>query len=967
MSKKDSVFTRIFDLKNILEIITSTGLAAQSLFNPAGAIVLTPIIKTLVMIAVDFCDQKKSDCIDEAKRIIEGYLADDPGLSASDTNKYTQLAFECIKEFDVDSFSGVTLNKAMDMISEEVKKKYPNTNDVTYKILVNIIAYTVTVICYNLQDNDDDFRDYCIKNFMFSFGEIKRLEEITDNHEERIVEMEKYKGYKKYEDNIRKKIEQCADYFTDALYLHQDTAAFKETAPEKIVNLKNLFVKQQVVPLNTIGTNPKMNIEDYLSSYNLGDPWATLLLGDAGVGKSSIVYWLADLYLNGEDADKKKIFKDKELVIVRLRDIIEFIDNNLFISTCNFFDCIDDECRNILYKDKFVVIDGLDEIRLKDNNVKFDKILKSVLSSFDNVFRLIITSRPGVEYVVFDNGKKIKGFDDLSIFSIKPFGIDEKKEWIRKYKEAGGKINVEIIKRITPKGSNASSDNIFDYPQILYMVSSADTGDGSWSLSNEWSLYHHIFYNQIMSKEYEKHNRGINPEHHLKDNIDDIYSSLKSIAYEMFLNNYKSRISIDDLNNLLEKNAIECKKELLNNYAYRFGCYGKIDDNISEFEFYHNNIRDFFIAEYLYDGLNTLFSAVVEPEIFANYNCEGIKGYNQYLIITKKLFKLLQGIPIQRQVVKFLILRTKFRNTGKEYKDKFYEFLRKQLSSDEMEVNKPIQNFTQELWCNLQIYNEFDSSIMMSTLRKTSIFLNNYLAIVYALYSCDNTVCATILSMNVRSALNELYCHAPEKFDSFVFLVRANLRGANLEEAHLEEACLVGAILDKANLKRANFKGANLIGAHLMRADLFEASLQVADLMKTDFSGAVLGRANLFGANLQEAKLIRTDLGEANLDNANLERASLYNAFLYEAYLEKAYLLQTNLARANLQGANLSGANLQGAYLFGANLKSANLKGANLIGANLKDADLEGTDLRTAHYEREQLENAKNWEMSILK
>ncbi len=944
MSKKDSVFTRVFDLKNILDMITSTALAAQSLFNPTGAIVLTPIIKTLVNIAVDFCDHKKSDCINEVKGLIEGYLSNEPELSTSEIKKHTKLAFECIKAFDVDSFSSVTLHKAKDKIFGEVKKVYPNTNDDTYRILVNAIVYSVAEICYSLKGNEKGFKDYCIKNSIFTLNEIDRLERFCVNLDARMVKLEK-----KVEGNIRKKIMQCANYFTDALYLHKDTSDFKDTAPEKVVNLKNLFVKQKVEsiekPYGSYGYK-EMNIEEYLSSYAIEGCKVTLLIGDAGVGKSSIVYWLADLYLNGEEADKKKIFKDKELVIVRLRDIIEDIGENLYIPTCNFFDCKDDEIRNNLYKDKYVVLDGLDEIRWKNNDVKFEKILNSALECFDDVYRLIITTRPGIEKVVFEGDKKKEKFNNLCIYSIKPFEKKEKKEWIDKYEKVAGKIDEEIIKYINvseklesayntilnlPISFRKSSANIiedidlrdmyekatgkadekiidlfektdlahdiYDYPQILYLVSSANTKDGSWSIDNEWSLYHHIFYEQIMSKKYERHNKGINPEHPFKDNIDDIYLGLERISYGMYLNNFKSRISNEDINILLNKKTTSREKKLLNSYVYRFGCYGKINGNISEFEFYHNDIRDFFIAEYLYDGLNALFSEVVERKKFDNYNSDGIEGYDRYLKFTKGLFELFRYIPIHKKVVDFMISRTKFRNSDTSYKDKFYEFLVKnafsKINFTEMIEEAPIRNLTQELWCNPQIFEGFDCDVKMSTLQKVSIFYNDYLSIVYALLYCyDEKKIAAILDQDILNSLTGIYSNLNNRLNVFV--------------------CLNGAYLRKAYLKNVNLTGAYLVGAHLNGAHLEGADLRNGHLEKADLSGGHLEQANLKGVYFKGAQLV---------------------------------------------GTHLEGANLWGAHLEGVDLSRAHLKGANFA-----EVHLDG-----AIYDIEEIKKAANWEQAIYK
>ena len=86
----------------------------------------------------------------------------------------------------------------------------------------------------------------------------------------------------------------------------------------------------------------------------------------------------------------------------------------------------------------------------------------------------------------------------------------------------------------------------------------------------------------------------------------------------------------------------------------------------------------------------------------------------------------------------------------------------------------------------------------------------------------------------------------------------------------------------------------------------------------------------------------RYDLRYWELPNCNFSDAFLKQAYLEHTDLHLTYLERANLEEANLQGANLQGANLQEANLQGANLQGANLKGANLKGAALKEATLKG-------------------------
>jgi uncharacterized protein YjbI with pentapeptide repeats len=130
------------------------------------------------------------------------------------------------------------------------------------------------------------------------------------------------------------------------------------------------------------------------------------------------------------------------------------------------------------------------------------------------------------------------------------------------------------------------------------------------------------------------------------------------------------------------------------------------------------------------------------------------------------------------------------------------------------------------------------------------------------------------------------------KFDSIIFLDKADFTFANLERAHLYGVHLYGVHLYGANLKSAHLYGANLKSANLESANL---------------KSAILKSANLYNANLERANLSRANLSRAQLNNANLNNANLENAYL---------------SRANLNNADLENANLENAVLYKYNAKN---------------------------------------------
>ncbi len=120
-----------------------------------------------------------------------------------------------------------------------------------------------------------------------------------------------------------------------------------------------------------------------------------LITGVPGIGKTSIVSWIANYYK-----------KDKRILILRFRDWeYEELDNGLLQAICSKFGCNKRDLYN-----KILILDGLDEIKnLNEKQIIIDVFLDEILDLKN--FKCIITSR--INYI------KTEGF--LNVFELLPF------------------------------------------------------------------------------------------------------------------------------------------------------------------------------------------------------------------------------------------------------------------------------------------------------------------------------------------------------------------------------------------------------------------------------------------------------------------------------------------------------------------------------------------------------------------
>lgn len=745
-----------------------------------------------------------------------------------------QVIIDAIKEFTKKDYKGQeVLYDAAESIIKGFKSN-KNSNPEAVRAGLKMLVLQVTsdtcedflgILCYEICKEGN--RDLAIEVIIFqqeqTNGYIQKefrrsylnYEEINQKLDYLIKELVKKKVYaaEHYNENyIENRSKKYADKWNENVFLNN----FNKRDENAGVNIKlsELYLEKHL-PHYIWKTNVKLryDLKDLLGEYivNRDDKKMLLILGQPGIGKSTLITWMmANLAEKKEDIFVYQFVSDLKDVNWQEEDILEKIFIVLRLR--------DEELKN-----KVLILDGFDEVSISGNRERILNKLHQELKmmNFLDNFSLIITCREN--YVDQSN------LENIDYITLQAWNEDQIKSFCEVYgkentKEESEKVNNKIseikINKIIEK------KEIFGIPLILYMVLALDVAiEKSSSIVD---IYDQIFLSNggsIYDRCYDVEHRINAPE--IKIHIHHIS---QKIAFWMFENNAdKAIISQEKFEEICVNEMRESDKKgediqsdtLIGNFFQIKHCEGKGTD---ELQFVHRTIYEYFVATYFYESLYKLKSK------------EEVAG---------KLGELLKDGRLSKQILEFIKCKS-----DKMQGEFFLDVIREVF--DLMLQSGMTYYFTKGQ----------KKPLLDILVREMNIF-SNMLEMIHLWYDKMESVDKKIevyLRYNHHLGLNLVGIH----------LNRAHLDRADLRGAHLDGADLRGACLDGADLSGAHLDGANLSGAYLNAAYLDETSLNGADL-----SGVLFYGANLFKANLRDADLRKAKLSSANLDGAELNGANL--------------------------------------------------------------------------------------------
>lgn len=745
--------------------------------------------------------------------------------------------------------------------------------------------------------------------------------------------------------------------YVENLFLHKREGS-------KTVRLKDLFVMPMYEEV-TFGkvTGKGDSVIDYISRFSMNaeddEQYQEDMLfieGDAGVGKTSLVSHLSYLYIEKPE-EWRRLFDSKTLLCVRLRDIIpmgmKFSSDTIVQDILNYLKIESMNEFKKLYKDTLVVLDGFDELCMVEGiNENSHYYIYQIYKAFQG-YKVLVTTRP--QYL------RVDGLNfEKSHIVLQHFDASQRKRWIDNYRATGVLDCEEYGLEYISDEENEEIDSICDTPMVMYMIVAG--GINEEAKHNKWALYHQIFYKELSDTEYNSmfaNSTGIY-SHGIKKHNELLYRLSAEISYKMFQSgNTKLFLTEQEILDIVHELEIEdIKLKEVAQHCYALCNYWKSNGK-GAVEFYHNNIRDFFLCEKIFYEFNA---------IYQKFECLNIPEMTAYA--NEQVYRLFRYMKLPQKVAEFLYWRAKYNYEhhnpkdfpAKEYKKKYLGYI-----FSDMLTYGGISHYDRNSGEN--VYDNM-INVLANTVRIFRYVLEPYLALnerIKWFYNEDSINEAGILRRNFK----EIFTFNPiNPHDGSVALAnRADFKGVHFNHIDLQYVDFMGS-----NLRKADFKHSIMKNACLYKADLQDAKLNKADLSNVKLGCANLRNADLQWANLQDTKLRDSSLSGIYLDDAGttlkeieLKGAKLNYADLRNAKLNGICFKEVELCGVKLKGASLYGANLNEVDLREADLREADLRNADLRGANLRNANLIHTDLRGTILPDGYMNNSQMMQIAHLK
>lgn len=579
---------------------------------------------------------------------------------------------------------------------------------------------------------------------------LEKMDHVIDKLDERSVQVaEDYAEF--YPKN---RAEEYAQKWDKNMFLNN----FNKRDKNRGVNIKlrDLYLDKHL-PHYTWGKNDieDKDIDELLREYvvNIDDKKMLLILGQAGIGKSTLITWImANL--------KEK--KDDYLVYQFASDLkgVDWQGENIFNKVLKKLKLKYDELA-----DKVLILDGFDEIDTKSDRKRIlNKMYEELkFMNYLGKFSLIMTCREnyidklhdlGCDYIILQtwDEEQIKSFCDV-------------------YREKGGGSNIEV-----KKDNLLENKEIFGIPLILYMVLALDVSiEKSSSVVDVYDQVFSLDGGKIYERSYDAEHRINQPE--IKKHIHQIS---QKIAFWIFENNAdKAFISRDKFQEICDTECKDIQGDVLigNYFKLIKHCEGVGTD---ELQFVHRSIYEYFVAVYFFECI---------------YNLRTKKE------VAGMLGELLKEGQLSEKILEYI--KHKF--------DGMKDYNLSEFSKDifNMMLRDGMTYYTRKRYKNIIVR---EMSIFTNMLKVVHLWnfnlqkIDNSIVFYFAL---NKTYGLNLRGVELSEAeLSGVYLSGAN-------LREANLSGANLKRVDFSNADLISANLISANLSSANLSGAYLREADL--------------------------------------------------------------------------------------------------------------------------------------------------------
>lgn len=686
---------------------------------------------------------------------------------------------------------------------------------------------------------------------------------------------------------VSKIINEYADNFTSPLFLHKYSQNTR-------VTLENLFVEPNFSRINmTTGSdNFCNNIVALLDSFIWDSKKDRLLFidGDAAIGKTSLISWLCYHYREFDDIGKS-VFFNMQLVCVRLRDLS--LTKNFSAEDCilKYLSFEDIDSFEEQYNNALIVLEGADELGIV-NGIDTSAIEQFILN-VRHVFsshKIVITSRPKfINMNLFSGSTQTFSYQH---YILNHFSAEKRAVWLSNYeaKDKCGQTIPQNTKEYLNELNDEEATGVADTPLALYLLATCDMTEPI--RNNKWALYYKIFYEVIRKTPYNEafHGKGSPLMHKALQEesfAETVYFIIGEIANRMFTNFKEERfyISSKELDDIIA--TMYSSNNLERRNAVRKCCvlcaYWKENSDIGALEFYHNDIRAFFMSEYIYrkfSCVNLSSSSQESIHHFIELACETF----QYGIISRTTWA---------QTFSFLYWRLQY--------EKDNHSLNAYLPN-EQEVENTFTSILYETVNNSVMWKYSFQGTSYESIKTTFFNFTLFLRIWFS----------PVAPIPLTSFSNKDYrsfWHNNELFKDWIKLFSDTIEiSKNKHIAFGSQMKYHNMIFDSANLIEACFETSVFVQSTFRGADLKKAIFCNSHLEDVDFSDADLSDANFDGATI-----VNANFSSANLCRTNFQNAKIINSIwprkatnFYDTVFTNASIVDTDWKSLNFKNVLLT-------------------------------------------------------------
>ena len=578
-----------------------------------------------------------------------------------------------------------------------------------------------------------------------------------------------------------------------------------------------------------------------------------IIEGDAGVGKSSLISHLCYQNEKRLQQNESGIWKDSNVYCVRLRNLTT---NRNFkeVPVQEILKELGLPSHTELGNRDVVLLDGFDELCMMDGMTEFaEHILSEIIRGFSGV-HIIITTRP--KFIDMTKLKQQGLGTDIIYILLNHFDTGKREEWIQKYRLICGKEDYPKLERIRMI-DNEASDGICDTPLALYMLAAGKITDDAWN--NPWVLYHQIFCEELSNTEYNKLFSPTAYTHGISRYNDVLYRISAEISYKMYCTgNKKLYVLQEEIEEIIEGMQLEIgRTEQLIKRCYALCNYWKNDGEKGMAEFYHNNIRDFFLCEKIFFELENIYQNF-KPDYMQNERKleEAIK---KFIIAFSRLYTF---SDFSDKVSEFIFYRSLYKMENGTEENFILQELKYQFLGcffEKMFIHGAVheyqydgeRNLYQEninvLKCVVQIYRHIYEPYVVKNKKRLEWFFNA----ASEMNSIEGFP-GLFKPVFIRTPLtvSEDYCIPVFGYANFNIY---DMKKADLRYGMFNHSKFLSCDFSDTILKSTDFTGSILKQCYFVNADLSYSSLKDAQVVDCKFEGC-----NLIGTILPDGSCFDT-------------------------------------------------------------------------------------------------------------